>query len=118
MAVECGVISTLFLLMAIIFFRRKHIEWALAVLPLTIVPLTEFVMVLVVKKIMHREIDVFGGILALVIAIAASAIWIVTASTKLKSKKTAATYVTITNLFNIALSAILINSLIDSMILI
>lgn len=116
MAVECGVISILFLIMAVIFFRRKHTEWAVAVLPLTIVPLTEFVIVLVIEKIMHREIDVFGGIIALVIAVAASAIWIMAASAKLKSKKTAATYVTITNLFNIALSAILINSLINTIV--
>lgn len=116
MAVECGVISTMFLLMAIIFFRRKHIEWALAVLPLVIVPLTEFVLVLVIEQILHREIDVFGGILALVIAVVTSAIWIVVASTKLKSKKTAATYVAITNFFNVALSAILINSLIKTMV--
>lgn len=116
MAIECGVISILFLIMAVIFFRRSHKEWALAVLPLTIVPLTEFVLVLVIENIMHREIDVFGGILALVIAVVTSAIWIVIASTKLKSKKTAATYVTITNLFNVALSAILINSLIKTML--
>lgn len=117
MAVECGVISVLFLLISTIFFRRKHTEWALAVLPLTIVPLTEFVIVLVIENILHRDIDVFGGILALVIAVVVSAIWIVVAAAKLKSKKTAATYVTITNLFNVALSAILINSLINSMIL-
>lgn len=117
MAIECGVISILFLLMATIFFRRKHIEWALAVLPLTILPLTEFIIVLVVENILHREIDVFGGILALVIAVVASAIWIVVAAAKLKSKKTAATYVTITNLFNLALSAILINSLINAILI-
>ena len=116
MAIECGVISTLFLLMSVIFFRRDHKEWALAALPLTILPLTEFVMVLVIKNILHKEIAVFGGILALVIAIVVSAIWIVVAATKLKSKKTAATYVTITNLFNLALAAILINSLIQTMV--
>lgn len=113
MAVECGVISTLFLLMAIIFFRRKRTEWALAVLPLTIVPLTEFVLAIIIEQFMKREVDVFGGILALVIAVAVSAIWIVIASPKLKSKRTSLTYIVITNFFNVALTAILINSLVQ-----
>ncbi|MDE7230407.1 MAG: hypothetical protein K2N56_07990 [Oscillospiraceae bacterium] len=113
MAIECGVISTLFLLMAIIFFRRKHTKWAIAVLPLTLVPLTEFVFAFIVEQIMKKEIDVFGNILALVIAVAAAAVWIAIAAIKLKSKKTIVTYITITNLFNIALSAILINDLVQ-----
>lgn len=116
MAVECGVISTLFLLMSIIFFRRKHTEWALAVLPLTLVPLTEFVLVLIIEEILQKEIDVFGGILALVIAVVVSAIWIVVAASKLKSKKTSATYIIITNFFNVALAAILINTLIQGIV--
>lgn len=115
MAIECGVISTLFLLMAIIFFRRKHTEWAFAVLPLTLVPLTEFVLVLVVKEILKREIDIFGGILAQVISVAVSAICIVVSASRLKSKKTSATYIIITNFFNVALAAILINSLIQGL---
>ncbi len=115
MAVECGVISTLFLLMAMIFFRRKHTEWALAVLPLTLVPLTEFVMAIIIEQFMKREVDIFGGILALVIAVVGSAIWIVISASKLKSKKTSLTYIVITNVFNVALAAILINSLVQGL---
>lgn len=115
MAIECGVILILFLLMSIIFFRRDHREWAFAVLPLTIVPLTEFVLILVIEQILHRQIDLFWGILALVIAVAVSAVLLVIASGKLKSKKKSVTYITITNIFNVALAAILINDLIANM---
>lgn len=112
MAIECGVILTLFLLMSIIFFRRDRREWAFAVLPLTVVPLTEFVLIMIIEEMLHRQLDLFWGILALVIAVAVSAVWIVAVSSKLKSKRNSATYVIITNLFNIALAAILINTLI------
>lgn len=115
MAIECGVILTLFLLMAIIFFRRDHREWAFAVLPLTIVPITEFLLEFIIEQIMHREIDLFGGIIAQVVAVAVSAVFIVIASAKLKSKKKSVTYITISNLFNVALAAILINDLIANM---
>ncbi len=115
MAIECGVILILFLLMSIIFFRRDHREWAFAVLPLTIVPLTEFMLILIIEQILHRQIDLFWGVLALVIAVAVSAIFLVIASGKLKSKKKSVTYITIANLFNVALAAILINDLIGKM---
>ena len=112
MAIECGVIATLFLLMAIIFFRRKHTKWAIAVLPLTLVPLTEFVFAFIVEQIMKKDINVFINILALIIAVVAAAVWIVAAAIKLKNRKTIVTFIIITNLFDIALSAILINDLV------
>ena len=111
MAIECGVIAALFILISVIFMRRKQKEWAFAALPLMVVPITEVVMELVVIKMFKVEIGEFGGILALLIAVAASAAWIGAVSNLLKSRKTSITYITITNIFNILLSAILINSL-------
>lgn len=110
MAIECGVITVLFVLIAVIFFRRKQKEWALAVLPLMLVPLTDFLLELLIIRVMKVEVDVFGGVLALLIAVAVSAAWIGAASQNLKSKKTGATYIAITNVFNVALAAILINT--------
>lgn len=111
MAIECGVIALLFLAISIIFMRRKQKEWALAVLPLMLVPVTNFVMELLIGRVFKIEFDGFGGILALLIAVAVSAAWIGAASQGLKSKKKGVTYVAIANIFNVMLAAILINTI-------
>lgn len=111
MAIECGVITLLFFLISAIFIRRKQKEWALASLPLVLVPMTDFVMELLVMKVFKVEVDAFGGVLALLIAVAFSAAWVGAASQNLKSKKTSVTYIAIANMFNVMLAAILINTM-------
>lgn len=111
MAIECGVIALLFVLISVIFIRRKQKEWAWAALPLILVPVTDFVMELLIMRAFKVEVNAFGGILALLIAVAVSAAWIGAASQGLKSKKTGVTYITIANLFNVMLAAILINTM-------
>lgn len=111
MAVECGVIAALFILIMVIFMRRKQKEWAFAALPLMIVPITDFVMELLIIKVMKVDVGQFGGILALLIAVAVSAAWIGAVSNLLKSRKTGITYITIANIFNVLLAAILINAM-------
>lgn len=114
MAVECGVIAGIFLLFSMIFFIRKHTEWAIATLPLILLPLSDFVVELVLIKIFKAEVTAFGAIFTLVISVAASAAWIGAASAGLRtkhSKSTAGTFIAISNLFNIALAAILIGDI-------
>ena len=111
MAIECGAIAGIFVLFVIIFFRTKRKEWALATLPLLIVPLSDFILVLLVVKAFKAEVTAFGGILVLVIAVAISAAWIGAAAGLLKHKRTKATYIGISNAFNVALAAILINDI-------
>ena len=84
MAVECAVISGIFLLMSVIFWRRHRIQWVWATLPLMLVPLSYFVTI--------------SGI---------SCVWLGFVSNGFKSKKTRVSYITIANLFNIALALIL-----------
>ena len=111
MAVECGVIAGIFLLLAMIYLRRGHTEWMIVTLPLILLPITDFVVELVLIKIFKVEVSAFGAILALVISVVASAAWIGVASNALRtkhSKRTAATFIGISNVFNIALAAILI----------
>ena len=111
MAVECGVIAGIFLLLALIYFRRGHSEWAIVSLPLMLLPLTDFFVEIVLIKMLKVQVSAFGAMLSLVIAVAVSAAWIGTASNKLRakhSKRTQATFIGISNVFNIALAAILI----------
>lgn len=111
MAVECIAITAIIVLISVVFFRRKRKEWAFAALPLTLVPLTNVVLELLVIRVFKVEVTAFGGILALLIAVALAAAWIGAVSQVLKSKRTRATYIGITNAFNIALAAILINTM-------
>lgn len=111
MPIECGAITGIFLLFVIIFFRSKRKEWAIATFPLMLVPVTDFVLELIVVRMLHVEVTAFGGILTLLIAVAASAAWVGAAAGLLKHKRTKATYIAISNAFNIALAAILINDI-------
>lgn len=113
MAVECAVITGFFILMSIVFVRSHHNEWALATLPLTLVPLTNFVLQAVVISAMRVNVNVFAGMLTMVIAVAISAAWIGVSSQLLKNKKTSLTYVGISNVFNVALAAIVIGSMLE-----
>ena len=111
MPIECGAITGIFLLFVIIFFRSKRKEWAIATFPLMLVPVTDFVLEIVVVRMLDVEVTAFGGILTLLIAVAASAAWVGAAAGLLKHKRTKATYIAISNAFNIALAAILINDI-------
>lgn len=113
MAVECAVITGFFILMSIIFLRSRRKEWALATLPMTLVPLTDFVLEAVVISSMHVNVNVFAGVLTMIIAVAVSAAWIGVSSQMLKSKKTSLTYVGISNAFNIVLAAIVVSKLLE-----
>lgn len=111
MAVECGVIAGIFVLFAFIFFVRGHKEWALATLPLILLPLADFVLEIIVIKMLKVEVTALGAFLTLVVALAASAAWIGAASGILRTKhnkRTAATFIAIANIFNVLLAVILV----------
>lgn len=116
MAVECGVIAFIFLLLALIYFRRGHKEWAIATLPLMLLPLADFIMELVLIKMFKLKLTAFVAILILVVTVVISAAWIGAASAALRAKhnkRTAATFIGISNVFNIALAAILISDILN-----
>ena len=95
MAIECGVIALMLLGMSILFFTRKHKEMGWATLPLTLVPLTNFVVLFILVRTLHMEISLYVGILILLCAVAVSCAWVGFASNGLKHKGTRLTYITI-----------------------
>lgn len=113
MSVECGVIAGFFVLMAVIFIRSKHKEWAWATLPMILVPLVDFMLETVVVSMLKFNVNVFGGVVAMIIAVAVAAAWIGVVSQNLKSKKTSITYIGISNAFNVALTAIIVGSMLE-----
>ncbi|MGN0683603.1 MAG: hypothetical protein ACI4JY_08000 [Oscillospiraceae bacterium] len=113
MTIECAVIAGFFVLMAVIFFRTHHKEWALATFPMILVPLTDCVLEFLVMSTFHVNVNVFAGVLTMIIAVAIAAAWIGVASQVLKNKKTSLTYVSISNFFNVALTAIIVEKMLE-----
>lgn len=113
MGIECAVISGLFVIFIAVFLYTKRKQWALATLPLLLVPLTDVTIEYLLKKVFNVDVTVFGGILALVIAVAVSAAWVGFFAGHLDHKRYKATYISITNLFNVALAAIIISNILS-----
>ncbi len=113
MAIECGVITALFVIIVVLFFRKKRKLWALATLPLMLVPLCEFLLDFVFIEAFGIDFGPFARMVGLVIAVAASCVWIGFVSCSLKHKKKRITYIAITNAFNILLAIILIYNILN-----
>lgn len=107
MSIECAVIAGIFLLMSMIFWRRRRIQWLWANLPLTLVPLSYFVTYAVVGKMFKVEISDIAGVIVLIAAVAISCVWLGLVSNGFTDRKTRITYIGIANSFNVALSVIL-----------
>ena len=114
MAIECGVITAMFVVIVLVFFRKKRKFWALATLPLTLVPFTQFVMQFLVVDALGAQIGPFGRTLALLIAVAISCVWIGAVAGGMKNNKKRVTYVGITNVFNVILAAILVHNILSN----
>lgn len=107
MSVECAVIAGIFMIMSLIFWRRRHIQWLWATLPLALVPLAYFVTYAVVGHLMKVQIEDLAGVIVLIAAVGISCVWLGLVSNGFKSSKTRVTYIGIANAFNVALAVIL-----------
>lgn len=114
MLIECVVIAGIILSMAVAFFLKKRKSWALATLPLTIVPIAELVIAWLFARVFKFEISIYWGVFGLMCAVAISCVWIGIAAGFLEHKSSKATYIGIANAFNIALAAILIRDILDT----
>lgn len=114
MLIECVVIAGILLSMSVIFFLKKRTSWALATLPLTIVPLADLLLAWLFVRVFNLQISIYWGVFGLVCAVAISCVWTGIAAGKLEHKSSRATYIGVANAFNIALAAILIGDIMSS----
>ena len=114
MAIECAVITAIFIVFAVIFIRRHHKQWAFATLPLMLVPFTELVMEILFVKVFKMSVSVYWAIFALIVAVAVSCAWIGLMSGGMKNRRTKVYYIVITNAFNVLLAAILCYNILDA----
>lgn len=113
MGIECVVIAGMFVLFIAVFLCTKRRQWAWATLPLLLVPLTDVAIEFLLIKAFKVDVTDFGAILALVIAVAVSAAWVGFLAGHLDHKRYKASYIGITNLFNVALAAIIISNILS-----
>lgn len=113
MAIECGVITALLIVIMVVFLRKKRIPWAIATIPLMLVPFTEFVMDFLLWQLFSVQVSVFVRLIALLVAMAASCVWVGMSSMSFKSKKVRISYIAVCNIFDILLGIILIHYIID-----
>ncbi|MGN0687998.1 MAG: hypothetical protein ACI4KA_07840 [Oscillospiraceae bacterium] len=107
MAIECGIIAAVFAVMAIGFFVKHRNFWAFATLPLTLVPLVEFMLDLVFASVISLSITPYVRVMGLLIAVAISCVWIGFVSVGMKSKSKRFTYIGTTYVYNVLMVAIL-----------
>lgn len=115
MAIECGIIAGIFAVMAIGFFVKKRNLWALATLPLALVPLVEFLLDFVFESAISVELTPYVRIIGLLIAVAVSCVWIGFVSVGMKSRSKRFTYLGTTYVFNVLLAAILIYNILSEL---
>lgn len=114
MTIECIFITAIILLLSLIFWRRRHIQWLWATLPLALVPFSYFVTYAVVGNVMKVRIEPLAAIIVLIAAVGFSCVWLGLVSNGFKRKKTRVTYIVIANCFNVALAAILCSDIIST----
>lgn len=107
MTIECVVIVGIILIMSFIFWRRRHIQWLWATLPLVLVPLSYVVMNLLLYEVLKITVNSMVGVIVMIAAVGISCVWLGLVSNGFKNKKTRVSYITIANTFNVALAAIL-----------
>lgn len=107
MEVECAVIAGIILLMSLIFWRRRHIQWVWATLPIMLVPLCYIVMYSLFERWLNILVSNIVGVIVLIAAVGISCVWLGLVSNGFKSKKTRVSYIVVANTFNVAIAAIL-----------
>lgn len=107
MVIECIAIVGIIGIMSLILWRRHHIQWLWATLPLMLVPLSYTVMEGLVRKALKVDVPQVAGVIVLIAAVGISCVWLGLVSNGFKNKKTRVSYIAVANLFNVALAAIL-----------
>jgi len=107
MAMECGAIVCILAVMTLIFWRRQHIKWVWATIPLMLVPLTYIITDYLLMEVFLFGISVPAESIVLIAAVGISCVWLGLVSNGFKNKRTRVSYIIIANAFNVALAAIL-----------
>ncbi|MBP1560851.1 MAG: hypothetical protein J6C96_06380 [Oscillospiraceae bacterium] len=115
MLIECIVILGLIVVVALMYIRTKKKDYALATVPLTILPLAN-VLAYTCSGVLSNlfPMDKFTVYAALnIVAVIISSCFVGIMSGKFKKRTIRASYITISLIFNIALAAILVYNMFE-----
>ena len=115
MTIECIVIVGIILIMSFFFWRRRHIQWLWATLPLVLVPLSYVVMNFLLNEVLKITVSSMVGVIVMIAAVGISCVWLGLVSNGFRNRKTRVSYITIANTFNVALAAILSSNIVTSL---
>ena len=106
---ECAVITLLLLFAAFALLRYKRRKWAIATLPLAVVPFVNYAAYLVSKYLLNAEYTFMVSLIVIAIAMVISCTWIgFLTATLLQKRKFRTAYLMGCFTFNILLAVILL----------
>lgn len=109
MAIECVVITLIFIAIIFSFAHANRIRWIIATIPLGILPFANSVANLIFDNVLHTVMPEIVALTVVLISAMVSCIWIGIASCMLHTYRMRIPYITVGFLFNIILGLILIN---------
>lgn len=108
MVYECIVIVLLLLFVVLAFLRAKRRMWAGATLPMLVIPVVNIISYYIVKYVISMEFEFYIAVLILVISLAVSCTWVgFFCAMALPQRKIKTTYMIVSILFDLTLTAIL-----------
>ncbi len=107
---QCAVITLIFVLMTISFFRARRTKWAWLTIPLAVLPFSAAAAAQIAVFFTGRKLELMPACCVILAAVIVSCIWTGVCSTKmLKRRRVQISYIAISAVFNIVLGIILIN---------
>ncbi|MCH5199859.1 MAG: hypothetical protein J1F60_02775 [Oscillospiraceae bacterium] len=106
---ECAVITVLLLFAAFALIRYKRRKWAIATLPLTVVPFVNVMAYMICKELLGIDYTFFASLVVIMTAMVVSCTWIgFLTATLLQKRKLRTAYFMGCIAFNILLAVILL----------
>lgn len=109
MAEECIIITILLIFAILAMLRYKRKRWAIAILPLLVLPVVSSVAGVVSEYILGVEFNFIGAVITIMTAMIVSCTWIgFLTATLLQRRKTRTSYMIVCIAFDVILAAVLL----------
>lgn len=106
---ECVIITLLLIFAALALLRAKRRKWAMAILPLMVLPVVSSLAGMVCEYMLKVEFRFIGAVIAIMIALIASCTWIgFLAATLLQKRKARVPYMVGCIAFDVILAAVIL----------
>ena len=109
MAGECAVITLLLLFAVFALIRAKRRKWAIATMPLAVVPFVNYIAYVISRELLNADYTFIVALIVIAVALIISCTWIgFLTATLLQRRKTRTVYLMGSIAFNLILSTVLL----------